>query len=108
MKIRIKDLLPETLFSRPIAEKLIGCEISLVTMPNPEGNDASELLRILGTPEDQITYEVDIDLVLGAIQEKHGEALYKETMELMAHTYGGVFLMATIEIPIAHCELLPN
>jgi hypothetical protein len=44
MKIRIKEMVPEDILPWEIAEKLVGCEISLSTMANPDGDDLSKSL----------------------------------------------------------------
>lgn len=108
MKVRIKDMVPDDLFPREIAEKLVGCEISLSTMANPDGDDHSELWKVLKVPEPEITHEVDVDMILSAIQQKHGEDTCKETADLMVRTHGRVFLMSTIGIPVVHCEVIQD
>ena len=108
MKIRVKDMMPEDIFPRKIAEKLVGCEISLVTMGNLEGEDSSILEKVLQFPEAEIKHEVDVISLLHAIQEKHGEVVYEEIMNLLASLYGGRFLMSTIGIPVAYCEVIPE
>lgn len=112
MKIRIKEIVPENLFPREIAEKLVGCEISLSTMANPDGDDLSKdlswMMKIAGIQENGVEHEVDVEMILSAIQQKHGEATHNEIMDLMARTYGEIFLISTINIPTVYCEVITD
>ena len=112
MKIRIKDIVSVDVFPGEIAEKLIGCEISLSTMLNPDGDDLSKdlvwMMEVAGIPENDVKHEVDVEMILSAIRQKHGEAIHNEIMNLMVRTYGEIFLISTINIPTIYCEVIPD
>ncbi len=112
MKIRIKDKLPKELLPREFTEKLVGCEISLSTMANPEGEDWSgwwkTVCEMFHMSHDEIFHEVDVEMILAAIEEKHGKKVGKEIFDLVIQTYGALFIMSTISLPAKYCEVIPD
>jgi hypothetical protein len=111
MKIRIKEMVPEDILPWEIAEKLVGCEISLSTMANPDGDDLSKslssMMKIFEI-KGEIKHEVGVEMILLAIRQEHGETVHNEIMDFMVRTYGGAYLMSTVNIPITYCKVIPD
>lgn len=112
MKIRIKEIVPEALFTQEIAEHLVGCEVSLQTMSNPDGDDDSELdsaiAGIFGQSRDEIQHEVYVGSILEGVRAKHGDKTHDDVAAKMSSQYGAGFLISNVGIPVGMCEVVPD
>lgn len=131
MKIRILSAPPK--FPPRVAELMVGCEIDLVHMMNPEGKDQSwsqgmcDLMNETG-PEsvvDQLAaefgverrersepavpeHELYVPFVLDAIGVAHGADAKQEAQDILVRECGGFILMSQVTIPCSCVELLPD
>ncbi len=133
MKIRILQKLPN--WPDRVAELLIGCEVSLAHMMNPDGQDQSltpamcdvfnqrgpgslsqELAGILGVeprPASEVRewvpeHEVYVGEVLAAIGLRHGATVEGEAQRLLAEEQGAMILISQVTIPCSLVELVPG
>jgi hypothetical protein len=58
--------------------------------------------------EHDIYYTVTNADYLLAIRQEHGETVHNEIMDFMVRTYGGAYLMSTVNIPITYCKVIPD
>lgn len=133
MKIRILHKLPN--WPDRIAELLIGCEVSLAHMMNPDGRDQSlspamcdvfnrrgpgslsqELAGILGVEPRAASevrewvpeHEVYVGEVLAAIGARHGPMIEEEASRLLTEEWGSMILINQVTIPCSLVELVPG
>ncbi len=108
MKIRIKKLISKKDFPREIAEKLVGCDVDLATMMNPEGEDMTVVLGVVGVPESEMMHDVAFESILEAVEQKHGPKVREKISEWVCENLGAIFLISQIDIPAHCCEIIPD
>lgn len=110
MKVLITGEIPENILPKFLAERLIGCEVDLSSMANPEGKDPTEGLEViyksLGLGVDHITHEIDVEMMLAAVKEKHGDNVYDDLINKLSENLYPMFLISTINIPISYCQIV--
>ncbi|MCB9806054.1 hypothetical protein H6775_02745 [Candidatus Nomurabacteria bacterium] len=111
MNILIKKIVPEHVVPREVAELMMGCKISLVTMVNRAGIDETggqKLLNDMLGQNDPVTHSVDVEAIMIAIEELHGEEIRDKAVEILVKTFGFMIIIATILIPADCCEMVAD
>ena len=131
MKIRILSKPPS--FPDRVAELMVGCEIDLTHMANPDGEDQSlspEICRILNdTGPESLSrrlaqnfglesrdnsepvvseHSVYVGEILVGIGQRHGEAAEAEAKEILVREHGGLILISQACIPCSCVELVAD